>query len=48
MRDFRSPVMAKIISQPALDITDVPEAIGRQGLLLLMPFRIRIHSIPDC
>jgi protease IV len=43
MPDFRSPVMAKIISQPALEIVDVLEQISRQGLLLLMPFRIRIR-----
>ena len=43
MPDFRSPVMAKIISQPALDIVDVLEQISKQGRLLLMLLRIRIH-----
>jgi protease-4 len=41
--DFRSPVMAKIISQPALETLDMLEQIDRQGLLLLMPFGIRIR-----
>jgi len=41
--DFHSPVMAKLIPQPALDVLDVIDDFGRQQILLLMPFNIRIR-----
>jgi len=43
MPDFRSPVMSSLLSQPALEIMDILDQIRKQGILLLMPFRVRIH-----
>ena len=43
MPDLRSPLISRVIAQPALELFDVLEQIGRQGILLLMPFRIRIR-----
>jgi len=43
MPDLRSPIMSKVVSQPALEWLDVLEQLGRQGILLLMPFRIHIR-----
>ena len=41
MPDFRSPLMAK--AQSAIEVMDTLEKLGRQGMLLMMPFRIRIR-----
>jgi hypothetical protein len=41
MPDLRSPVMEKRLSAPVLNVPDALEQIRGQGLLLLMPFRIR-------
>ncbi len=43
MPDFRPPLMAGTIARPALELLDVLEKLGSQGLLLLMPFHIRIR-----
>ncbi len=43
MPDLRSPLMSNTIAQSALGYIDALEQIGRQGILLLMPFRIDIR-----
>jgi protease IV len=43
MPDFHSPIMTRVLSHPALDALGVLEDLGKQGILLLMPYRIRIH-----
>jgi protease-4 len=42
MPDFRSPISARLLAHPAFEAMDIVEQIGRQGILLMMPFRIRI------
>ncbi len=41
--DFRSPIMVRVISPPVLDAMDIAEQLSKQGILLLMPFSIRIR-----
>ena len=41
--DFQSPIMVRAISPPALDAMDIAEQLSKQGILLLMPFSIRIR-----
>ena len=41
--DFRSPIMAQVISQPVLDAMGMLEELNKQRILLLMPFSIRIR-----
>lgn len=41
--EFRSPIAASYLPQLAGSALDMMENLGRQGLLLLMPFRIRIR-----
>jgi protease-4 len=41
--DFRSPIMAWLLSHPMLDAMSVVEDLGKQAILLVMPFHIRIR-----
>jgi protease IV len=41
--DFRSSVMARFLPQSALDAMSIVEELGKQAILLVMPFRIRIR-----
>jgi protease-4 len=41
--DLRSPIMAKFLPQSALDAVSMVEQVGKQAILLVMPFRIRIR-----
>jgi protease-4 len=41
--DFRSPIMVRVISPPVLDAMDIAEQLSKQGILLLMPFSIKIR-----
>lgn len=43
MPDLKSPLMSKVLSHPALEAIDIAEDFGRRGILLLMPFSIRIR-----
>jgi protease-4 len=43
MPDFHSPIMTRLFPQTALDILDVIDDLGRQEILLIMPFQIRIR-----
>jgi len=43
MPDLHSPIMAKIFPQPALDVLSFIDDLGRQKILLMMPFQIRIR-----
>lgn len=43
MPEFRSPIMSRVLTQPAMEVLSMLEELSRQGVLLLMPFRIRIR-----
>ncbi len=43
MPDFQSPIMARLFPQPAMDILGIIADLGRQEILLMMPFQIRIR-----
>ncbi|MBN1569272.1 MAG: signal peptide peptidase SppA [Acidobacteria bacterium] len=43
MPDFRFPIMAKLLPHSALDAVSMLEQLGKQAVLLVMPFRIRIR-----
>jgi len=41
--DLKSPIMAAVLPQPALDAIATIEQLGKQAILMLMPFQIRIR-----
>jgi protease-4 len=43
MPDFQSPIMARLFPQPAMDVLGIIDDLGRQEILLMMPFQIRIR-----
>ncbi len=43
MPDIHSPIMTRLFPQSALDVLDVIDELGRQEILLIMPFQIRIR-----
>lgn len=43
MPDLRSPIMATFLPQSTLDAADMIAQLGKQAILLVMPFQIRIR-----
>jgi protease IV len=43
MPDLQSPIMARLLPQSAFDAVSVVEQLGKQTILLIMPFQIRIR-----
>jgi protease IV len=43
MPDLQSPIMARLLPQSAFDAVSVIEQLGKQTILLTMPFQIRIR-----
>ena len=43
MPEFHSPFFSRVLSHPALQAMETLEKLGNQGILLSMPFRIRIR-----